>query len=137
MDVFFQNAQNIFDVARSGASDESADFALMIRPDGGLHLVMDSPLSLEAAAVHGGARTVYRVQRFNGKVRVTGQMPGRTCVLEDAGCKPSRPAVLRDQPLYSVVSGNGGGSSRTITGIGSGSSVCTSGGWPAAAILAA
>src|SRR5260370_35922629 len=87
MDAFFENARKIFDVARGGAGEESTDFVLLIRPDGGLPLIMDSPLSLpislEAAAVHGGARTLYRVQRSFGGVRVTGQTPGRTCVLEE------------------------------------------------------
>ena len=110
--IFFENAQKIFDVARSGTGEQSSDFALMIRPDGGLHLLMDSPLSLEAAAVHGGAQAVYHVQHSRGGVRVTGQAPGQTCVLEDAGLKRSDVLRLRDQPLYQLMSGNGGGSSR-------------------------
>ena len=44
MDSFLVNAQRIFDVASSASGNE--DFALLIRPDGGLHFVMESPFSL-------------------------------------------------------------------------------------------
>ena len=133
MDAFFENAQKIFDVARAAESEGTTDFALMIRPDGGLHLVMDLPLSPEAAAVHGGARTVYHVQRLQGGVRVTGQMPGRSCVLEEGGNSAKRFPLLRDQPLYETVSGSGGGLSRSLlTGI----STNTAGG-PVALLIAA
>src|SRR5215831_18449957 len=106
MDAFFKNAQEIFDVARTGISEGSSDFALLIRPDGGLHLIMDSPVSPEAAAVHGGARTAYYVSRSTGGVRVTGHMPGRSCLLEEGGRAAAAFCLLRDQPLYQVVSGS-------------------------------
>jgi hypothetical protein len=127
VDAFFRNAQEIFDVARAGASERSSDFALLIRPDGGLHLIMDSPVSLEAAAVHGGARTAYFVSRSGGGVRVTGQAPGRSCVLEEGGRSSAAFRLLRDQPLYQkMVSGNGGGSSRGGSG-GNGGGTSSSG----------
>ena len=114
MEGFFENAQKIFDVARANGGGEYTDFALLIRPDGGLHLVMDSPLSLEAAAVHGGARTAYRVTRSARGVRVTGQAAGRTCVLEalsqEGQTVNSASWLVRDQPLYQMVPGSGGGS---------------------------
>ena len=144
MDAFFENAQKIFDVARSNGSGELEDFALLIGPDGGLHLVMDSSLSLEAAAVHGGARTAYHVTRSASGVRVSGQTAGRTCVLESR--KPeigqlgnrgrSNPALwlLRDQPLYQMSPGSGGGSSADRSGSGN---LAGSGGLRALPMLAA
>ncbi len=118
MDAFFDNAQRLFDVARSDDSTESNDFALLIRPDGGLHFVMESPVSLEAAAVHGGARTAYRVTKTaNGTVRVTGRDGDRECtlqqygggrftehVLRDSSSHRFCAELLRDQPFYSVLS---------------------------------
>ena len=134
MDPFFENAQKIFDVARANGSEESTDFALLIRPDGGLHLVMDSPLSLEAAAAHGGARTAYHVTRSPRGVRVTGQSAGQTCILEES--PRANPAfwLVRDQRLYQMVSGSGGGSSTEGT---EGNEGKAAGGESARAMLAA
>ena len=120
MDAFLENAQRIFDVARLDDSAEPNDFALLIRPDGGLHFVMESPLprldsELESAAVHGAARTAYRVTRTQGGgVRVAGRDGNRECVLEQrasrhpaCGAFPARrfhAELLRDQPLYRISS---------------------------------
>lgn len=104
MDAFLENAQRIFDVARSGAANtgwngEEQDFALLIRPDGGLHFVMESPFSLDAAAIHGGARIAYRVSTSRDSVRVEGKSGGKDCVIEEHN--PAR-QFLRDQPLYRI-----------------------------------
>jgi hypothetical protein len=111
VDAFFENAQRIFDVARSDDSTEPNDFALLIRPDGGLHFVMESPLSLEAAAVHGGARIAYRVTKSSGGgVRVVGRSGDRECVLaehaprHDGQAQRFSAELLRDQPLYRISS---------------------------------
>ena len=112
MDAFsdlVDNAQHIFDVARSDAGTEPNDFALLIRPDGGLHFVMESPLSLEAAAIYGGARTAFRVTKSsNGGVRVTGRRGNQECVLEQHGPQGEanrfRTELLRDQPRYWITS---------------------------------
>jgi len=106
MDSFFENAQRIFDIARSdiarsGVNEENRDFALLIRPDRGLHFVMESPFSIEAAAIHGGAESAYRITYSRNGVRVHGRSAGRDCVLE--GRSASR-ALLRDQPLYRITS---------------------------------
>lgn len=104
MDTLFENAHRIFDVARSGAATNQ-DFALLVRPDGGLHFIMEAPFSVEAAALHCGARTAYRITRSIDGVRVDGRSGGRNCILEE-----SRPPVsflkemLRDQPLYRITS---------------------------------
>jgi hypothetical protein len=117
VDVFLENAQKIFDVARSDESTEPNDFALLIRPDGGLHFVMESPLSRldaqleEAASVHGDPRIAYRVTKSHrGEVRVAGRNGDRECLLtQRASQNPLRPGrfsaeLLRDQPLYWISS---------------------------------
>ncbi len=105
MDTLFENAHRIFDVARSGAAVGNQDFALLIRPDGGLHFVMESPFSMEAAAQHYGARTAYRITRSIDGVRVDGRGGGRNCVLEESSAPRSfSKEMLRDQPLYRIAS---------------------------------
>ena len=113
MDAFLENAQRIFDVARSDDSAEPNDFALLIQPDGGLHFVMESSLesavALESAVIHGGARIAYRVTRTNGGgVRVAGRSGNRECVLQQHAVHYPESAsrftaeLLRDQPLYKI-----------------------------------
>ncbi len=101
MDALLENAQRIFDVARSGEKGENRDFALVIRPDGAMHFVMESTYSLNGAAAYGGAQSAFRVTRSRDGVRVTGRSGGRACVLEERN--PCR-ELLRDQPLYRITS---------------------------------
>src|SRR5665213_2243505 len=72
MDTFLLNAQQIFDVAQSDTSGEDSEFALLIRPDGGIHLIMESEITLDAAATSAGARTAYRVSRSRNGIRASG-----------------------------------------------------------------
>jgi hypothetical protein len=115
VDAFLENAQRIFDVARSDDSAEPNEFALLIRPDGGLHFVMEPPggraTTLESPAVHDGARIAYHVTRTTGGgVRVIGRSGNRECVLQQHAPRHSESAnrftaeLLRDQPLYRISS---------------------------------
>jgi hypothetical protein len=105
MDTLFENAHRIFEVARSGGAADNQDFALLIRPDGGLHFVMEAPFSMEAAALHCGARIAYRITRSADGVRVDGRGGGRNCVLEESSAtKTFSREMLRDQPLYRMTS---------------------------------
>lgn len=102
MNALFENAQRIFEVARSEQDGDSRqDFALLIRPDGGLHFVMETPFSIEGAASYAGAQTAYRVTRSRDGVRVQGRSAAGDCVLEQRN--PCR-ELLRDQPLYRIAS---------------------------------
>jgi hypothetical protein len=108
MDTFLENAQRIFDVARSrafrdnaGVDHESRDMAVMIRHDGTMHFVMDPPPSLDTG-FGADVRTAYRVTRSTLGVRVTGRTLDRNCVLEErSGGKPAW-NLLRDRPLYEI-----------------------------------
>jgi hypothetical protein len=105
VDTFLENAQRIFDVARADNGAESSDFALLVQPDGSLHFVMESTMSLDAVARENGARTAYLVSRSNGEVRVSGRNRignhGTTqCELTGTGAGRRPAAFLRDQPLY-------------------------------------
>jgi hypothetical protein len=110
VDVFLENAQQIFDVARLDESTEPNDFALLILPDGGLHFVMESsPDRLEAQMEE--APSAYRVTKAgNGEVRVAGRKGDRECLLtQRASQKAKQPGrfsaeLLKDQPLYWITS---------------------------------
>jgi hypothetical protein len=102
VDTFLLNAQHILNVAKSDSSGEHSEFALLIRPDGGIHMIMESELTLDAAAIEAGAKTAYRVTRSANGVRVTGSEGQRHCQLEE-GVRPRIAAeLLRDQPLYRI-----------------------------------
>jgi hypothetical protein len=104
VDTFLLNAQQILDVALADSSGEHAEFALLIRPDGGIHMIMESELTLDAAAVSAGAKTAYRVSRSESGVRVTGSEGTRRCRLEEVAAPRFRSELLRDQPLYRISS---------------------------------
>ena len=103
MDPFLENAQKLFDVARADRSGEHTDFALLVRPDGGLHLIMETPFALDSVAAEGGARVAYRVTRSACGVRVTGQNGAQQCVLRETGPAAFRKHILQDHVLYSLV----------------------------------
>lgn len=104
MDTFLLNAQHILNVAKADSSGEHSEFALLIRHDGGIHMIMESEMTLEAAAIAEGARTAYRVTRSANGVRVTGTEGGRRCQLEDSARPRISSELLRDQPLYRITS---------------------------------
>lgn len=101
MDSLVENTQRIFDVALSANDQEHQDFALLIRPDGVLHFVMESPFSIEGAAIHAGAESAWRITRSHDGVRVQGRSGSRDCVLEQ---RSAHREMLRDQPLYRITS---------------------------------
>lgn len=94
----------LFDVARTDSGGEPADFALLIRPDGGLHFVMDGPLSIDAAAGRDDCRAAYRVTRSGNGIRVTGREGLQRCVFEERAPKRAALDLLRDQRLYRISS---------------------------------
>lgn len=108
MDTFFENARRIFEVATSEASDSGRDrhdeFAVLVRPDGGLHILMENTPALDSAALAVGARTAYRVSRSGGAVRVEGREDGRRCLLQNQEPKRAWEDLLRDVPAYTISS---------------------------------
>lgn len=102
MDTFLENAQKIFDVARADSSADASDFALLVRPDGSLHVIMESELNLDAVTTDTGARSAYRVSRSKEGVRISGRDGASRCELTCPGW--SRAQFLRDQPLYLMAS---------------------------------
>jgi hypothetical protein len=78
MDDFLENAQLIFEVAQADASGAPSQFALLVRDDGGLHFIMESPVSIEGASAC-----------------------AKGCLIEE---RRGFRDLLRDQPLYVIAS---------------------------------
>ncbi|MDE3198691.1 MAG: hypothetical protein KGN84_20255 [Acidobacteriota bacterium] len=104
MDTFLLNAQRIFDAACADCSAEPSDFALFVRRDGGIHMVMEAGISLPARMAYHDAQAAYRVTRSQNGVKVRGANGSRRCELEEKTSRDSLPALLRDQPLYRITS---------------------------------
>ena len=111
MTSFHDTAWQLFLAAKNAAQSDagySQDFAVAVRPDGGLHLFMESPFSVEGIAGHLAARSIYKVTTSNGCIRIEGRAHGGArCCFEDekrADRRAPPPAPLRDQPLYLVSS---------------------------------
>lgn len=103
MDTFFENARRLYDSA-GAASGEPADFAVLVRNDGGLHFVMETPLTLDAAWQDAGAKTAYRVTRSQAGLRVEGMEGGRRCLIEDEKPRLRSESFLHDAPRYRITS---------------------------------
>jgi hypothetical protein len=101
MDDFLENAHRIFDVAQADASDAPSQLALLVCDDGGLHFIMESPVSIEGALACTGARIAYRITRSAQGVRVEGRSGSKGCVIEE---RRGLRNLLRDQPLYVIAS---------------------------------
>jgi len=96
-----EDTRSIFEVAECASAADPQDFALLVQPDGGLHFVMDTPFSLDAAASYTGAHSAFHIVRNESGVHVLGQNAGERCVIERR-CSPRE--LLRDQPLYRITS---------------------------------
>ncbi len=103
MQSLIENARRVFEIAESTLDGEPQDFALLLKPDGGLHFVMESTFSVEGAAQHAGAHCAFRVTRSEAGVRVEAQRYGfaetTRCVVEK---RFAAAELLTDQPLYSI-----------------------------------
>lgn len=105
MGLFEENAARIFDAAQdaAGAGLTPSEMSILIRRDGGIHMVAGTDWPLESLQAHHGAQMAYRVSQQGGTVRVTGRAGSRTCLFEAA--KPNRVArqLLGAPVAYTLV----------------------------------
>ncbi len=103
MSAFLQDAVGIFETALTGCqSAETADMAVLVDANGGLRVVESRDWTLSGLEAHYGARTIYRIDRNAGRVRVEARSGAESCVLESAaprrtllpGLTPAYPACL-------------------------------------------
>jgi hypothetical protein len=100
--VFLDNARELFEVAIAGAASDDIEFEMTVRPDGSLHMVMESGLDSTVGAGMWDSGVQYRVTRSRGVVRVEGSGGGQRCVLQEKLRVPAQLSLLRDQALYFV-----------------------------------
>lgn len=83
MGAFWTDAESIFETAQQSslAGSPDCDLAILIGPEGGIHMLEASGWALSTLLAHHGAQTAYRVTREYGGVRVEGRSGGQTCVL--------------------------------------------------------
>jgi len=90
--AFWADAESIFETARqasqSGAPD--CDWALLIGPQGDLHMLEAAGWALPALLAQHGAQRVYRVTRERGSIRLEGRSGSDTCQLQSES--PARTA---------------------------------------------
>jgi hypothetical protein len=82
--AFLEDAGAILEAARcaTGATADPANFTILIRPEGGIHMLTDSDWPLASLEAHYGARTIYRINHADGRIVVEGRCGIRRCHLE-------------------------------------------------------
>ncbi len=83
MEAFWADAENLFETARQAAQSGSpdCDLAILIGPQGEIRMLEAAGWALPALVACHGARTVYRVTRERGCVRLEGRCGPQTCLL--------------------------------------------------------
>jgi hypothetical protein len=81
VDAFLRDAQEILDTALAGDA-AAMEWAVVLDRQGGIRLLDPAGWNLSALAAEFGARSVFRVRRHAGGVRVEGWSGVRSCVLE-------------------------------------------------------
>jgi uncharacterized FlaG/YvyC family protein len=88
VNAFLRQAEEIF--ATAGTADaEDADLAVLVDHAGCIQVLVAGGWDTEALRVDRGARSVYRISRSAGRVRLEGRTTGQRCLLESA--HPSGP----------------------------------------------
>jgi len=83
MGAFWTDAQGLFETARQAAHSGSpdCDLAILIGAEGSVRMLEAAGWALPSLAAEHGARTVYRVTRERGSVRLEGCSGSQSCLL--------------------------------------------------------
>jgi hypothetical protein len=111
--AFWADAESIFETARQASQSGSpdCDLAIVISPQGGIQMLEADGWALPSLLAQHGAKTVYRVTRNRGSVRLEGRSGSETCLLRSespaeiarrllTGCLP--PSVVPGWNLYGL-----------------------------------
>jgi hypothetical protein len=109
VEILFENARRILDVAANAEANGPDEFAVLMSSDSGIRILMNQPFRVDAAVMETGADAGYRVVRTRSGVRVEGYGRGENCVLEQRAKQPAARTGpwtewLLDQPLYRISS---------------------------------
>jgi hypothetical protein len=82
--TFWTDAQSIFETAADARRGGSPDchLAILIGPQGEIHVRDAAGWALPGLLAEHGARTVYRLSREGGRVRLEGRSGSLTCLLQ-------------------------------------------------------
>jgi hypothetical protein len=96
VDVFLQHACELLETAESAARHREtlSETTVLVRADGGIHMVVGSDWSLESLTRHHGAVAGYRVRESQGTVELEGRAGYRECRLKSAGMETIRRQLL-------------------------------------------
>jgi hypothetical protein len=98
-----QHAEEIFLAAQAGGP-EDCDLAILVKDDGGIHVVAGPEGELEPLRIHHGAAAAYRLRRDVAGVRLEARSRRQSCRFEtNDAARPIWPA-LPDYPQYRLVS---------------------------------
>lgn len=105
MSSFEENAAKIFDAAQDALSAgfTPSEMSILIRRDGGIHVVAGCDWPLESLQAHHGAQMAYRVSQQGGTVRVSGRADSRTCLFEAAKPNWAARQLLGAPVAYTLV----------------------------------
>jgi len=103
---FLDNAASIFETAESTieAGLVPSEMTILVGLEGGVRLISDgSDWPLDTLRASCGAEMAYRVSRAGDRVRVEGRAGSQSCIIETEARQQTIPAMLRDQPRYTLV----------------------------------
>jgi hypothetical protein len=86
--AFLRQAEEIFATADT-AGAEDTELAVLVDQAGSIQVLVANGWDAEALRVDRGARSVYRISRSAGRVRLEGRTAGERCLLESA--RPPEP----------------------------------------------
>jgi hypothetical protein len=97
--AFLKHAEEIFAAARTAGSDD-CDWSILVKRDGGIHMIAGADWQLESLREHHGANAAYRVHRSQGNVRLEARSANQSCML--AAERPERTLLppMSDFPRY-------------------------------------
>jgi len=98
---FLRNAHEIFAAARQGAED--CHMAILVEPDGAIHMCSSEDWDLECLRRHHGAAVVYGVTRCGTRVRVEGRSLAEQCTLETSSAGRLAGIGIGNFPQYRLV----------------------------------
>lgn len=81
MSAFWTDAQGIFETARQAFGSADCDWAILVGPQGEVHILEGSGWSLPGLLAHHGARAAYHVTRAGGRVCLEGRQGLESCLL--------------------------------------------------------
>lgn len=98
---FLRNAHEIFATAREAAED--CRMAILVEPDGAIHMCPSTGWDLECLRRYHGAAMAYDVSRSGSQVRVEARSGAEHCTLETAGTAPLAGLGIGNFPQYRLI----------------------------------